>query len=101
MLGRYIGIETNIDYSELEECVQNHKNNIAIRNKVLELVMVNMLYSKNTHPKNGYIRAKRFMRMFNKEYGLDLNMEKLDRIMDVDYSDTELVKQLLKDRRRK
>lgn len=101
LLGRYIGIETNVNYSELEKLVENHRDNIAVRNKVLELVMLNLLYSKNTHPKNGYIRAKRFMRMFNKEYGLDLNMEKLDEIMSVDYSDGNKVKQLLRDRRRK
>lgn len=100
LLGRYIGIETEIDYTELEEHVKNHKNNVAIRNKVLELIMLNILYSKNTHPKNGYIRAKSFMRMFNKEYKLNLNMKRLDEIMKINYSDTAKVKQLLKERRK-
>ena len=40
------------------------------------------------------------MRMFNKEYGLDLNMEKLDKIMSIDYSDNAQVKRLLKERRK-
>ena len=100
LLGRYIGIETKVDYSELAEEVQRHKNNVAIRNKMLYLVMLNLLYSKNTYPLNGYVRAKRFMRMFNKEYGVDLNMDKLDKIMNIDYSSNKEVKKLLKERRK-
>lgn len=98
LLGRYIGIETDVDYSELEKSVENHKNSVALRNKTLDLVMLNLLYS--ALPKNGYTRAKNFMRMFNKEYGLDLNMEKLDKIMSIDYSDNAQVKRLLKERRK-
>lgn len=100
LLGRYKGIETTIDYSELEKLVEDHKISVALRNKVLELTMLNLLYSKNTHPRNGYVRAKRFMRMFNKGYDLDLNMEKLDDIMSVDYSNTEEVKQKIKERKK-
>ena len=96
-----MAVETNIDYSELQKRIQDHKNSVGLRNKVLELVMLNLLYSKNALPENGYIRAKRFMRMFNKEYNLDLNMEKLDEIMGVDYSNTEDVKQKIKERKNK
>ena len=100
LLGRYIGIEIKVDYSELVEEVQRHKNNVTLRNKILDLVMLNLLYSKNTYPRNGYVRAKRFMRMFNKEYGIDLNMNKLDKIMSIDYSNNKEVKKLLKERRK-
>lgn len=100
LLGRYLGIETAIDYSNLEKAVKNHKISVSLRNKVLELTMLSLLYSNNAHPRNGYLRAKRFMRMFNKEYNLDLNMEKLDDIMSVDYSNTEEVKQKIKERKR-
>lgn len=96
LLGRYSGIETDVDYSQLEHAVMNHKNSVAIRNKVLKMAMLKMLYS--SLPERGYIRAKRFMRMFNKEYGLDLNMEKLDSIMSIDYKDTNYVKQKIKER---
>ena len=97
LLGRYFGLETDVDYSELERAVTNHKNSVAIRNKVLEMTMLKMLYS--SLPEHGYIRAKRFMRMFNKEYDLDLNMEKLDSIMSIDYKDTNYVKQKIKERK--
>ena len=44
-------------------------------------------------PEQGYIRAKRFIRMINKE--LDFNLS-IDKIMNVDYYDTGKVKQLVK-----
>ena len=98
LLGRFFGLETDVDYSELEHVVTNHKNSVAIRNKVLEMTMLKMLYS--SLPEHGYIRAKRFMRMFNKEYNLDLTMEKLDSIMSIDYKDTNYVKQKIKERKK-
>lgn len=98
LLGRYFGQETNIDYSELERAITNHKNSVAIRNKVLEMTMQKMLYS--SLPEHGYIRAKRFMKMFNKEYNSGLNMKKLDDIMSIDYKDTNNVKQKIKERKK-
>lgn len=98
LLGRYFGQETNIDYSELERAITNHKNSVAIRNKVLEMTMQKMLYSSS--PEHGYVRAKRFMKMFNKEYNSGLSMKKLDYIMSIDYKDTNNVKQKIKERKK-
>ena len=97
LLGRYLGRETDIDYSELEKAIINHKNSVAIRNKVLEMSMQKMLYS--ALPEHGYVRAKSFMRMFNKEYNAGLNMKKLDDIMSIDYKDTNNVKKKIKERK--
>ena len=52
-----------------------------------------MIYSKKSMPEYGYVRAKRFIRMINKE--LDFNLS-IDKIMNVDYYDTGKVKQLVK-----
>lgn len=98
LLVRYFSQETNIDYSELERAITNHKNSVAIRNKVLEMTMQKMLYS--SLPEHGYVRAKRFMKMFNKEYNSGLNMKKLDDIMSIDYKDTNNVKQKIKKRKK-
>ena len=54
-----------------------------------------MIYSKKM-PEQGYIRAKRFIRMINKELDFNLSTDKIDEIMNIDYSDTEKVKQLAK-----
>lgn len=97
LLVRYFSQETNIDYSELERAITNHKKSVAIRNKVLEMTMQKMLYS--SLPEHGYVRAKRFMKMFNKEYNSGLNMKKLDDIMSIDYKDTNNVKQKIKERK--
>ena len=97
LLERYSEQETDVDYSKLERAVTNHKNSVTIRNKVLEMTMLKILYS--SIPEHSYIRAKRFMRMFNKEYDLNLNMEKLDDIMSIDYKDTNNVKKKIKERK--
>ena len=55
-----------------------------------------MIYSKSTLPEYGYIRAKRFIRMINKEYDLNLTTDRIDQIMGIDYSDTKKVKELAK-----
>lgn len=86
-----------IEYDSLERHINNHKDSINLRNETLNLVMLNLLY-KGNHPTKGYIRAKSFMRMFNKEYQLNLTMKKLDDIMRIDYSNTEEVKRLIKSR---
>ena len=62
------------------------------------MTMQKMLYS--TLPKHGYIRAKRFMKMFNKEYNSGLSMKKLDDIMSIDYKDTNNVKRKIKERKK-
>lgn len=88
-----------IDYQNLERHIYNHKGNISLRNETLNLVMLSLLYANGELPLKGYKRAMSFMRMFNKEYNLALNMEKLDDIMRIDYSDSEEVKRFLKSRK--
>ena len=96
LLGRFIGSPNNVDYSELREFVINHRNAIEVRNKILEIIPLSMIYSKKSMPEYGYIRAKRFIRMINKELDFNLSTDKIDEIMNIDYSDTEKVKQLAK-----
>lgn len=88
-----------IDYHELEKFIGNHKSNIHLRDETLNLVLLSLLYANGELPSKGYARAKSFMRMFNREYDVNLNMKRLDDIMSIDYSDTEGVKRLLKSRK--
>lgn len=87
LLGRYLGYETDIDYSKLEKCVEDHKHNVALRNRVLELTMLSLLYSKG-NPVNGYIRVKRFSKMFSDEYNINLSTKNIDDIMKRYYSNS-------------
>lgn len=88
-----------INYQNLERHIYNHRENINLRNETLNLVMLSLLYANGELPFKGYVRAKSFVRMFNKEYHTDLNMDRLDDIMSIDYKNTKEVKRLLRSRK--
>lgn len=96
LYGRFESIETDIDYSELTRCMQIHKYNVSLRDRILKLVPLAMIYSETTNPNYGYIRAKSFIRTFNKEYNLNMDLQELDEIMAIDYKDSEKVRKLLR-----
>ncbi len=74
-----------VDYSELLTVLERRKNSLFLRKMFLELTALKMLYSKNSLPIYSYPRIKSFIRMFNKEYNLNLNIEGINAIMAVDY----------------
>lgn len=86
LLGRFIESETNVDYLELKRAIITHKNQVQIRNMLLNVIPLALLYSKTTLPNWGYIRAKSFIRMFNQEYDLHISTDEIDAIMKQDYS---------------
>lgn len=86
LFGRLESIPTDINYSELKKWIEYHRNCIFLRNRVLALVPLKLLYSESSNPDFGYFRAKSFVRMFNKEYGTGFNLQQLDQIMAIDYS---------------
>ncbi|MBQ6324376.1 MAG: hypothetical protein IJI22_06065 [Bacilli bacterium] len=78
-----------LDFTELKECVYDHDTNMELRHRILQLVALKLLYSRNTIPERGYERAKRFINEFNKKLGLTLSTEEIDEIMNRDYSNGE------------
>ena len=78
--------QDELDFTELKDSVNDHNNDIELRNKVLQLVALKLLYSKNTIPERGYERAKRFINEFNEGLNLNLSTEKIDEIMNRDYT---------------
>lgn len=74
------------DYKELEITINDHNNDMELRKKVLELVSIKLLYSRNTIPEYGYIRSIKFIEEFNKELDINLNRELIDNIYNKDYS---------------
>ena len=42
---------------------------MELRHRILQLVALKLVYSKNTIPERGYERAKRFINEFNKKLG--------------------------------
>ena len=74
------------DLSELKECLFNYKCDLELRNKILQLVALKLLYSKrDTYPEMSYLRAKRFISEFNKELKINLSTDEIDEIMKRDY----------------
>lgn len=91
-----------LDFKELEECVYDHNCDIELRNKVLQLVALKLLYSSNTIPERGYIRATRFIDEFNDKLNLNLNKEEIDEIIKRDYKESELVEnKLIKEKQKR
>jgi len=77
----------NWDYTNLKESVYNHNVDLELRKRMLELASLKLLYSKNTIPERGYVRAQRFISEFNKHIpNLNLSTNKIDGIMQMDYS---------------
>ena len=79
-----------LDFSELKVCINDHKCDMELRNRVLQLVALKLLYSRNTTPERGYERAKRFIGEFNKKMGLNLTTDEIDDIINRDYSKDEI-----------
>lgn len=70
--------EDELEFSELKETVSLHKTDSELRNKILELVPLKLLYSENTIPERGYIRAKKFISEINRELGTNLSTQEIE-----------------------
>jgi molybdopterin converting factor small subunit len=79
----------SLGIEELEKCLFNHECDIELRNKILELVSLKLLYSRNTIPERGYIRANRFINEFNKKFNLNLSTYAIDEAINRDYTNGE------------
>ena len=85
-----------LDFTELKESVYNHNCDMELRHRILQLVALKLLYSRNTIPERGYERAKRFINEFNKKLGLTLSTEQIDEIIHRDYTNGERWEHVLK-----
>ena len=85
-----------LDFTELKESVYDHNCDMELRDRILQLVALKLLYSRNTIPERGYERAKRFINEFNKKLGLALTTEQIDEIIHRDYTNGERWEHVLK-----
>ena len=85
-----------LDFTELTESVYDHNCDMELRHRILQLVALKLLYSRNTIPERGYERAKRFINEFNKKLGFALSTEQIDEIIHRDYTNGERWKHVLK-----
>ncbi len=75
-----------LDYSNLKETVNNHKTDMELRHRLLQLALLKLIYSNNTTPERGYERAKNLIKDFNNDLGLRLSQDEIDEIMSRDYT---------------
>ena len=88
---------SELDFTELKECIYDHNCDVELRQKVLQLAALKLLYSKNTVPERGYVRAKKFINEFNKKLDLSLSTKEIDEIMYRSYNEeTKKIKSLVK-----
>lgn len=85
-----------LDFTELKESVYDHNCDIELRHRILQLVALKLLYSRNTIPERGYERSKKFINEFNKKLGLALSTEQIDEIIHRDYTNGERWEHVLK-----
>ena len=78
-----------LDLTELKRCIYNHSCDIELRKRILQLVALKLLYSRNTSPNRGYQRAQRFINEFNKKMNLTLSTTQIDEIIKKDYTNDE------------
>lgn len=71
---------------DLKECVFNHQCSVELRNIIIQLAAIKLLYSKNTDPDFGYKRAIKLIDEFNNELGLSISTETINTIMNQDYT---------------
>lgn len=76
------------DFSIIKNSINLHQISLEVRRRVLKLVALRLLYSKDDQSQTGYIRAKNFIKEFNQRIpDLNLSSEEIDKIMDYNQSD--------------
>lgn len=85
LLLKYLKNNKDLDLGEIEDCILNHEMDLLLREKILNLTALGILYSKRTTPQNGYRRAQKFIREINKDFGTNLTTYEIDEIMKKDY----------------
>lgn len=69
------------DLSGLKNSIFNYYSDIELRHRILQLAALSILYSKNTNPERGFVRARLFIKEFNHDLGLNLSAAEIDEIM--------------------
>ena len=86
----------NINYISLKETILDKKFREKIREAILEMTILKLIYSKHTIPEYGYERAKKLISEFKRNLNINLKTSKLDEIINKDYSDIKKLKKSFK-----
>ena len=79
--------DKEIDMHELDEIIKTHQTDMELRDKIIYLTSLKILYSKTTTPRHGFDRAKRLITDYNREFNSNISTDYLDAVIK-DYSST-------------
>ena len=88
--------ENNINYIALKETILDKRFREKIRETLLEMTILKLIYSKHTIPEYGYERAKKLINEFNRNLNINLKTNRVDEIINKDYSDIKKLKKVSK-----
>lgn len=80
----------DLDYSNLSKCIIRNKIDKELRERIIYMAALKLLYSKDTVPDNGYYRMKKLIQEFNEYYDLNLSTEVIDKSIDNEFINTQL-----------
>lgn len=75
-------IGKDMEYKDLERIVKDHEIDLKLRNELLNLVSLKLIYSKKDSIEYGYKRSLCFIKEFNDYYyNISLNSDKIDALV--------------------
>lgn len=74
------------------QIICDHSYDLELRRRLLQIVVLKLLYSKNTTPEMGYIRVQKFVEEFNQELKLTISLKEAHEIMSRDYATRKIKK---------
>lgn len=94
-----------LDYMELERCIETHKRDLELRNRILSLAALSLLDSNNNiASKESLFRARKLLEEFNDYYNLNLIIREVKQNIDFNEVETSLIEKansLMKESKKK
>jgi hypothetical protein len=75
-----------VEYDELKQLVFDHECDLKVREKLIELAALRLLYSEDTIPERGYERAKRYISEMNEALKIHVSDHEINRLINKNYS---------------
>ena len=74
------------DFSELKSSINTHNCDLCVREELIKLTALKLLYSNTTNPIRGYIRANRYITECNRDLGTNVSKHDINEIITRDYN---------------
>lgn len=72
------------DYSNLEKIILNHKIDLELRKKIIRFINLALIYSPQTKPEYGEIRARKFDQEISKNYNISIKKQTVKKLQSLE-----------------